>query len=167
MATGYMPIPLTAMVPNTGTPTILRTTEGRYYIPFDSSSAEYAIVGGLILPGNYASGLIARVQWSASGASAPGATVDTVEWSIEIMAVTPGDAVSMLTDSFATPNTQTDEADNTTARALMECTITCSNDDGIAAGDNFSIIFGRTAAASNKLAEDAWLWGLSLEYTTS
>lgn len=168
MATNSIILPLGLFIPHTGSPQPLwTTTNRRRYIAFDSSSAEYIVASGLIMPPDFGSALITEVQWSASGASAPGASVDTVEWSSQIMAVTPGDAVSMLTESFATANTQSDEADNTTARALMTVDIAMSNDDGVQAGDNFALIFGRTAAASTKLAEDAWLWGLRLKYTTA
>jgi len=142
-------------------------TNARRYVAFDSSSAEYLISYSRPLPADYASGGALNFLWSASGASAPGASVDTVQWSGQVMAVTPNnDTASMLTESFSTAATVSDEADNSNARALMLATVTL-NMDSAAAGDYIVFRFGRTAAASTKLAEDAWLWALEFTYTAA
>lgn len=142
-------------------------TNGRCYIAFSDTQDESLIFGSMYFPTLYSSGGTLKILWSASGGSAPGATVDTVRWTAQVMATSPGDTASILTESFAAAATVDDEADNTNARALQTASITLTMDSA-AAGDAISIIFGRDAGApSNELAEDAWLWGLALDYTPS
>ena len=85
------------------------------------------------------------------------------------MAVTgETDAVAMDTDSFDSPNEADDDILGTTAKRPQEVSITLTNFDNGAAGDYLTVRVSRNADhANDDLPEDAWLWAVSLTYTTT
>ena len=121
------------------------------------------------LPDDYSSGATLTFQWSDSGGTAPGASVDAVRWACEVMAITPNsDTAAADSDSYDTANEVDDEADNTNAKALMEADLTLANFDSAAAGDRIWLKIYRNADhANDTLANDAWLWGLVFSYTAA
>lgn len=166
MATGtiLLPIPAVAADP-TNPPGILWTTANRPYYAFNQSTDEL-VLWTFRLPENYASAPVLKVVWS--GATSTTVT-DTVFWRAEVMAMTADtDSVSIITDSFDTPNTASDDILGTTGARPQTVDLTLTNNDSMAAGDYVALRFGRDADnASDDLAEDAYLWALTLEYTTT
>ena len=78
------------------------------------------------------------------------------------------DSVAIDADSFDTINTVSDDILGTTAKRPQTVSLTLTNADSVAAGDYVALRFGRDADnASDDLPEDAWLWAVSLEYTTT
>jgi len=79
-----------------------------------------------------------------------GPTTGNGAWTVAVMALTPGDAAAIATDSFDTANTSNTVAVPGTAGHMAEASITVSNTDGIAAGDYFRVSIKRhTGVASN------------------
>lgn len=109
---------------------------------------------------NYASGNITvKLNWY----SRSGSTSSTVTWGAAIQAVTPGDAQSMETDSFATETTQATTV-NGTARGLTQTSITVTNLDSIAAGDRVNLRIRMTAKG---MTGDAILETIELSYLST
>ena len=79
------------------------------------------------------------------------ATSGDVVIDVAVMAVTPGDAADVNTESYAAVNSTTDTVP-ATAGYLKKATITLTNDDGIAAGDYFKIKLDRDAANGSDTA---------------
>lgn len=117
------------------------------------------------MPQDYASGAALKIQWSGAASTS---VSHTVVWAAQVMAMTPDTDGDMNTDSYDTANTVTDDILGTTSRRIQEASLTLTNADSVAAGDYVSIKFFRDADnGSDDLTEDAWLWGLALEYTTT
>lgn len=167
MATGTILLPIVAAVPDPSNPPGLNFTgtTARPYLAFDGSAAIESCVWTFRMPENYASGLTAKIQWSGSSST----TVShTVQWTVYVMALTPDTDGAADSDSYDTENVVTDDILGTTAKRIQECSLTLSNADSVAAGDYVAIRLLRDYSdAADDLAEDAWLWGLSLEYTTT
>lgn len=166
MATGTILLPLLAGVPDpTNPPAVNFTAANRPYLAFDSGTDEL-VLWTFRMPQDFASGLTAKIIWS--GAASTTAT-DTARWAVEVMALTPEtDSVAADSDSFDTSNEADDDILGTTAKRPQEVSITLSNDDSVAAGDYVAVRLSRNADhANDDLGEDAWVWGVALEYTTS
>ena len=169
MATAPIILPLLGGVPDvTNPPQVLWTTAGRPHLAFDETTDELITWGGIRLPDHYSSTPVVILQWSSSAASAP-ATSETVRWAVEVMKETPETGTAAMdTDSFDSPNEDDDDALGTNAKRLQEISITLTNFDGADAGDNISIRISRNADhANDDLTEDAWLWAVEFNYTTT
>ena len=117
------------------------------------------------MPENYASGLTAKIQWSGSASTT---VTHTVQWTGKVMALTADTDGAADTDSYDSENVVSDDILGTTAKRIQECSLTLTNADSAAAGDYIAFQLSRDYSdAADDLAEDAWLWALSLEYTTS
>jgi len=132
-------------------------------LDFDASQTESA-VWQFRMPANYASDLTAKLQYTMASA-----TADKVDLEVEIMAVSDGDAADVDTASFDSVN---EVAGGTTvpgtAGYLDEISITCSNDDSVAAGDLVIVRVNRDHDDGDDTATgDLELRAFSLEYTTS
>ena len=89
-------------------------------------------------------------------------------WGCEVMASTGDTDGALDSDSYDTINTTTDDILGTTAKRHQSASITLTNFDSGAAGDYVALKFRRDANdAADDLTEDAWLWAVSLEYTTT
>lgn len=166
MATGtiLLPIPAHSADP-TNPPGFGVTTANRPYLTFDSGTDEL-VLWTFRMPENYASAPALKIVWSGSSSTT---TSHTVFWRGEVMAMTADtDSVAIDADSFDTINTVSDDILGTTAKRPQTVSLTLTNADSVAAGDYVALRFGRDADnASDDLPEDAWLWAVSLEYTTT
>lgn len=167
MATGTILLPIPGHVGDPTNPPGLAFASGtnRPYLAFDGSATIESCSWQFRMPANYASGLTAKIQWSGSASTT---VTDTVQWTVYVMALTPDVDGAADSDSYATENVVSDDILGTTAKRIQEASVTLSNDDGVAAGDYVSIRLLRDYSdAADDLAEDAWVWAVSLEYTTT
>jgi hypothetical protein len=116
---------------------------------------EYAI-WQFRMPDTYSSGLSAKLNWSMASA-----TAGSVTWSVEVFALSPGDAADANTPSFDTANTGTTAVPGT-AGYVGTTSISLANADSVAAGDFVQIKLTRTDAVSG----DAELLGGPTIYFT-
>jgi len=108
----------------------------------------------------YASGnLTVDVDWY----SRSGSTSGSPTWGAALSVLTPGDAQSMETDTFATENTQS-TAVNGTAKGLTRTTITVSNLDSLAIDDSVCLRLRRT---DNSMTGDAIMLGVTVSYLST
>lgn len=116
------------------------------------------------MPQDFASGLIAKMQFSMAGAN----TSDKIEFEASLMAVSDGDAVAIDTDSYDTVNNGVVTVPDT-AGHLDEVSITMTNDDSVAAGDWCAFKLSRDAddGTNDTATGDLELVAMSLEYTTT
>ena len=166
MATGTVLLPLLAALGDPTNPPALAFQSGsnRPYLDFDATTDEL-IVWSFRLPENYASAAALKIQW---GGVASSTVTHTVRWAVEVMALTADTDGDPDTDSYDTSNEADDDILGTTAGRIQELSITLTNFDSGAAGDYVAIRLSRNANhANDDLAEDARLWAVSLEYTTS
>lgn len=167
MATGTIILPIQAAI---GDPTLppgklWTTTTARPYLAFDGTAAIEACVWTFRMPADYASALTAKIQWSGSSSTT---VTHTVQWSVFVMALTADTDGATDSDSFDSENVVSDDILGTTAKRIQEASLTLTNADSVAAGDYVAIRLLRDYSdAADDLAEDAWLWALSLEYTTT
>ena len=167
MATGTIILPILAAIPDPTNPPAVAFASGtnRPYLAFDGSSVIEACVWTFRMPADYSSGPTLKIQWSGSSSTT---TSHTAVWGCEVMAMTADTDGAMDSDSYDTINTVSDDILGTTAKRIQEASLTLTNADSLAAGDYVALKFRRDADnGSDDLNEDAWLWGLSLEYTTS
>ena len=112
---------------------------------------------------NYGSGnLTVQIYWAADTA-----TSGDVIFGAQIAAITADtDTQDITTDGLATASTVTDTHLGTTARRLHLATITVSNLDSLANGDDLTIVFYRDAAAGgDTMTGDAWVKRVRLSYS--
>lgn len=167
MATGTIILPVAAADPDpTNPPAFLRQSgTNRPYLAFDGSGTIESCAWTFRMPSDYASGLTAKIQWSGSSSTT---TSHTVQWTVFVMALTPDVDGAADSDSYDSENVVSDDILGTTAKRIQECSLALSNADGVSAGDYVAIRLLRDYSdAADDLVEDAWLWALSLEYTTS
>lgn len=167
MATGTIILPLLSAIADPTNPPGLAFASGtgRPYLAFDGTAAIEACIWTFRMPENYASGLTAKIQWSGSASTT---ATDTVQWTVYVMALTPDVDGAADSDSYDVENVVSDDILGTTAKRIQECSLALTNADSVAAGDYVAIrILRDYSDAADDLAEDAWLWGFSLEYTTS
>lgn len=130
---------------------------------FDPSTDEHAF-WSFRMPADYASGLVAKLQWKANSTTAG----HSVVWVVKVGTTTPGDADTPNEHALAADNSATTDVNTTEARRLIETSITLTNADSVAAGDFVTICVKRDAdAAGDDCTVDAELVAVSLEYTTS
>ena len=164
MATGTVILPILAATPDATNPPAVAWALNRPYLAFDSATDEI-IVWTLRMPADYASSPLLKIQW---GGTASTTATDTVVWGCEVMALTADTDGDPDTDSYDTINTVSDDILGTTAGRVQEASLTLTNADSVAAGDYVALKFRRDADnGSDDLGEDARLWALSLEYTTT
>jgi hypothetical protein len=139
------------------------TAPGAYLLKalFDASSEEW-LVWQFRMPDDYASALVAKLQWLAASA-----TSGAVVWDVRVSATTPADATDVDAQDFASANTATTTVPGT-AGYLAETAITLTNADSLAAGDFVVLRVARAAAdGSDTATGDAELLAVSLSYTTT
>jgi hypothetical protein len=160
MATGYINlVPTSASTTNPAALSVLPS--GRRKWLFDAVTDEMVLCE-FRMPGNYASSPVLKLQYSMASA-----TSGNVVLGAEVMAVTPGDAANINTDSFDIINTATSTVPATTGH-MKEVSITLANADDVAAGDYVVIRIRRDAdSASDTAVGDLELWTIMLEYTTA
>ena len=167
MATGTILLPILGAMGDPSNPPslVFTTTNNRPYLAFDGAGAVEACVWSFRMPENYASAPVAKIQWSGSSST----TIShTCQWSVFVMALTANTDGAADAESFAAENVASDDILGTTAKRIQEVSVTLTNADSAAANDYVSIQLLRDSTdAADDLAEDAWLWAISLEYTTT
>lgn len=134
-------------------------------LAYDASSAETAY--WKFNPASYGSGNITcDVIWYAdtSTTSSHGVT-----WQVAIAAITPGtDTTNVESKSFTTPQSASTDLGSTNAQKLMKTTITISNLDSVAAGDEVWLRLTRLVSdSSDDLTGDAIVTSVRLSYSDS
>lgn len=166
MATGTIILPIQcAKLPATAS-AALDGSELNYRALYDATTDE-SLFWQFRMPADYASGLTAKIQFSMNSTQA---ATRYIEWEVLVMAVTPGDAADIVTDSYDTTNAANKDVSSLTAGYLVELSISLSNVDSLAAGDYIKIKLTRDANGTNgtdSATGDAEVVAFSLEYTTS
>jgi hypothetical protein len=120
--------------------------DNNWRLLFDADANEFA-TWEFIVDDDYGGGtLYADIYFTMVSA-----TTNEVVWDVNIMAVTPGDAQDVGTDSYDTINTVTETVPGT-AGYLDKSTVTLTNKDSLAAGDYVRI---RLKRGAGKAADDA------------
>jgi hypothetical protein len=129
-------------------------------LKFDASANECAY-WRFVLTGYTSGNLTLDIFWFADTA-----TSGDIVWGGAIACITPDtDTQDVTTDSLATENTVTDTQLGTTARRLQKCTVTISNLDGAADGDEV-VLRIRRLSAGNTMTGDGCLLQARLSYAT-
>ena len=167
MATGTILLPILGAVGDATNPPGVGFggTVGRPYLIFDGTATIEACHWTFRMPENFdpASAPVAKIQWSGSTANTL-----VVQWTGYVMALTADVDGAADTDSYDTENVVTDANLGTTAKRIQEASLTLTNADSVAAGDYVSFRLLRDYDdTADTLTEDALLWALSLEYTTT
>lgn len=132
-------------------------------LAFDASSAENAY--WKLDPASYGSGdITCDVIWYADTSTT---STHGVAWQVAIAAITPSsDTTNVETKAFATAQTATTDLGSTDAQKLMKTTVTISNLDSIAAGDEVWLKVTRLVSDSaDDLTGDAILTSVRLSYS--
>jgi hypothetical protein len=120
--------------------------DNNWRLLFDADANEFA-TWEFIVDDDYGGGtLYADIYFTMVSAVA-----NEVVWDVNIMAVTPGDAQDVGTDSYDTINTVTETVPGT-AGYLDKSTVTLTNKDSLAAGDYVRL---RLKRGAGKAADDA------------
>lgn len=167
MATGTVILPILGMTPDPTLPPgiVFAAGTNRPYLTFDGTANVEKCVWTFRMPADYASGPVAKIQWSGSSSTT---TSHTVQWSVFVMALTADVDGAADGDSYDSENVVSDDILGTTAKRIQEASLALTNADSVAAGDYVAIQLVRDYDdAADDLEEDAWLWALSIEYTTS
>jgi hypothetical protein len=128
---------------------------------FDASTEEAVFMDWRAV--SYGSGnLTVDIDWYADTAS-----TGNIIWGAAIAAITPdSDSQDVETDSLATANTVTDSHLGTTGQRLHRCSITVSNLDSLAAGDDVRMRIYRDADdGSDTMTGDAILTRVTVSYS--
>jgi hypothetical protein len=129
---------------------------------FDADTEEF-LYWSFRIPGDYSSGLTAKIQYKMASA-----TSGKVDFDVALMAVSDGDSQDVDADSMSTVNSG-DETVPGTAGYLGEISITLTNVDNLAAGDFVVIYLKRDAddGTNDTATGDCEVIAFSLEYTPS
>jgi hypothetical protein len=161
MATGTVLLHIAGASPSLTAPPSVGFSNGVMYWSFDDTTIE-RINWMFRMPQDYASVPVVKVQYTMSSG-----ITGNIMWGAQFMAVTPGDAQSLETESYDTINTAF-AAVATTAGHMREISITISSTDGLAANDLLIVRLERVANDGNDTATgDARLRTVTLEYTTT
>jgi hypothetical protein len=162
MATGTIILPVLGASLDSANPPGLAFSQSRPKLLFDDTTPQLAY-WVFRMPANYASGLVAKIQYSMASAVA-----NEVDFEVSVMAVTDADAQDLDSDSYDTANSGSATVPGT-AGYLDEISVTLSNADSVAAGDWVALRLARDAddATNDDATGDAEVWNVSLEYTTS
>lgn len=165
MATVYQVLePGDALLPTTNPAAPVQIQGTNFPVPglaFDATTQETAFFR---LPAlNYGSGNVSvEVQWYADTASTGGVT-----FGASLAAITPNtDTQDIETKAFATENTASDTHLGTTGQRLHSFTITASNLDSLANGDDVTLRLRRVPAdGSDTMTGDAIVTRVIVSYS--
>lgn len=162
MATGSLILPVAGAELDASVPPGVVFVNSRRKLVFDDTVDE--ICYWLFrMPENYASALVAKIQYAMASAVA-----NEVIVGVEVMAVTDAEAQDLDADSYDTVNTSGATTVPGTVGYLDEISLTLTNADSVAAGDWVAIKFRRDANnGGDDATGDMELWNFSLEYTTT
>jgi hypothetical protein len=132
-----------------------------YGLFFDAASTENAT--WVLRAITYGSGnLTVDLDWYADTA-----TTGVIRWGVAIAAITPdSDSQDAETKSFATAQTVDDTHLGTTAQRIHRCSVTVSNLDSLANGDDVWIkVYREGGNAADTMSGDAALIGVCVSYS--
>jgi hypothetical protein len=154
----YLPLNVASAKLPTSNPARIDNGETNTRLLFDAATDQSA-TWQMVVPQDYGTTLKIRLVYSLASA-----TSGDVVWNVSVMAVTPGDAADVNTESFDTVNAAT-ETVPATAGYLDTAAITLSNADSAAAGDYLKVKISRDADnGSDTAAGDVELVGIILEW---
>jgi hypothetical protein len=162
MATGTVILPVNSAQLDDTNPPGVEYINGAKTLLFDDTTPQ-VIYFDFRLPENYASAPVLKWQYGMDTA-----TSGLVDLECQAMAVTPGDALDMTTESYDTANSQNDTVPGT-AEYLDEISNALTNFDSAVAGDYVRLKISRDAddGTNDTATGDMRFWGAALEYTTS
>jgi hypothetical protein len=132
-------------------------------LTYDASAPEVAF--WKFAPFGYGSGAIScDIVWYADTSTT---ATDGVTWQVAMAAITPGvDLTNVEQKAFATAQQASTDLGGTNPQKLMKTTVTISNVDSVAAGDEVWIRVTRlTTDANDDLAGDAIVTSVRLSYS--
>ena len=121
----------------------------------DDTTAEGAASVPFVCPDEYTgSGTLKAKVFFASGTQNSGSAV----FAVNVEAITPGDTLNVTTTgSFDSSNTGTTDLSGSTAGDLLAQTVTLTNKDSVAAGDQVRLAFMRSVAADS-VSDDLYVY---------
>lgn len=124
-------------------------------LAFDKDSDEYVMLS-MQAPSGITGTLYLDIDWATT------ATTGAVKWDVYVQAVTPDDAQNVLTSwGPGSVNTATTTVPGT-AGYMKRSTVTLSNTDSLAAGDQVWLLAGRNGSAGgDTCAADAIVFGFT------
>lgn len=145
--------PSAALLTSEPFPQRVMLSSGALALNFDAATTEYAQVS-FEAPADLTGPFFVDLDWATT------ATSGTVIWSVQVEAVTPADALNVLTTaSYAAANTASASAP-ASAGVLARTTVTLTNNDSLAAGDRVRLLISRDAPADTA-AGDVSLLGIA------
>ena len=158
----YLNLPVTgAKLPATN-PAVIDNAENNARLLYDATTAENAF-WQFVMSQDYGSGLQLRVLYSMLSCTSGGVSID-----VDVMAVTPGDAADINTNSFDTVNNCDDAAVPGTAGFLDQIVCSLTTVDSLTAGDYVKIRLEREVAdVADTCTGDMEVVGVMLEWTKS
>jgi hypothetical protein len=144
----------------TSNPGVIDNSENHTRLLFDAATQE-CLWWQFIVPPDYGTAPQLRVPYSMLSATSGGVSID-----VSIMATTPGDAIDVNTESYATVNNCDDAAVPGTVGFLDVIVCSIVNTDSMAANDLAKVKLCRAPADSADTATgDMEVYGATLEYT--
>lgn len=147
--------PADALMSAEAFPDRVQQTSALWGLAFDAAAAEYVLLG-FHAPSGMTGTLYLDIDWATT------ATSGNVVWVAYVQAVTPADAQNVLTTWGPGAVNTTTTAAAASAGYLTRTTITLTNTDGMAAGDQVWLLVGRDGASgSDTCAADAVVFGFT------
>lgn len=158
----YLHLPITGAKLPTTNPCVIDNSETNARLLCDATTAENAF-WQFVMPPDYGTALTVRVLYSMTSGTSGGVSINA-----SVMAVTPGDAADINTESYDTTNNCDDATVPGTAGHLDQIVCTLTNADSAAAGDLVKVKIERAVADSADTATgDMEIVGIILEWTKS
>jgi hypothetical protein len=132
------------------------------YFAFGGGATEQRVQFKLKMPENWNLGTVkAKFDWSSDTGSTTG---DTVEWGIKAGALSDNDTIDA---ALGTAQVKSDTllADNGTNLQISEATPALTIGGTPALSDELIFEIYRNTDGTDNMAEDAWLFGVTLQYT--
>ena len=130
-------------------------------LDYDGAGAVEHAWWSFVLPVSYASGGTLLIRWMAN------AITGNVKWQVQVGAITPADADTVLEHAQAAVATVTTAANTTEAYRLVSSSITLTMDSA-ASGDIVTLVLTRDSAdAADTCTVDALVIGCEFQYTTT
>ena len=160
-----LPLPISAFIGTRNTVqaaslvTKALTTSYRAGWTFDDTTQEGITCHSFIFPDEYTGTGTLKLEINFSAAGSTG----TAAWAANVEALTPGDTLNLTTqeDFDAAANSNTAALSGTTAGDLISTTVTLSNKDNVASGDQVRLAIQRLVT-SDDASGDLTLWAVSL-----
>ena len=126
---------------------------------FDDTTLEAISCHSFIFPDEYTGTGTLKLEINFSAAGSTG----TAAWAASVEAVTPGDTLNLNTseDFDTSSNSNTASLTGTTAGDLVTTTLTLTNKDNVASGDQVRLAIQRLVS-SDDASGDLTLWAVSL-----